>query len=107
MTNGTEAVHGSKGGHPESDREPRPAEPSMDNAREGTESPSRPTSPLRFTGWVQKDAEEGSVATRSGADGLRSPTGIHPLILPAKSAALNPATNGYRERSNSPPPLQG
>jgi len=72
----------------------------MDNAREGTEPPSRPTSPLRFTGWVQKGTEEGSAAHRSGAGGLRFSVSIHPRILPAESAVLTSASDGYRERSN-------
>ena len=62
----------------------------MDNTREGIQSPSPPTSPLRFPGWVQKGTEEG----------LRSSVSIHPRILPANSAVLTSATNGYRERSN-------
>jgi hypothetical protein len=93
-------VHGTEGGNPESDREPRPAELSMGNVGEGIQSPSRPTSPLRFRGWVQKGTEEGSAAHRSGVGGFRSSTSVHPRILPAKSAVLNSATNGYRERSN-------
>jgi hypothetical protein len=99
------AVPGTKGGKPEPDRQPRPAQLGMGNAREGTQSSSAPTSPSRLPGWVQKDTEEGSVNRRPGAAGLRSPDGVHPSILPAKSAALNPTTNGCRERSNPPPPL--
>jgi hypothetical protein len=90
------AVHGTNGGNPEPDWESRLAEPGMGNAQ--------PTSQTRL-GWVQKDTEEGAVANRSGAGVLKSYAGIHPYILPAKSAALHPATNGFRERSNSPPPL--
>ena len=98
-------MHGTEGGHPESDREPRRAQPGMGNAREGIQSPSQPTSPLRFTGWVQKGMEEGSAAPRSGADRLKSSAGVHPTILPANSAILNAATNDSQERSNPPAPL--
>jgi hypothetical protein len=104
LTTRSEAVHGTEGGNPEPDREPRRAEPGMGNAREGIQSSSEPTSQLRL-GWVQKDTEEGTASNRPGADVLVSYAGVHPCILPAKSAALNPATNGCRERSNPPPPL--
>ena len=76
----------------------------MGNIREGTQAPSEPTSQTRL-GWVQKDAEEGPTSNRPGADVLRSYAGIHPFILSAKSVALPAASNGYRERSNPPPPL--
>jgi hypothetical protein len=58
LTNRNQAVHGTKGGNSEPDREPRPAQLRMGNAREGTQSPSSPTSQTRL-GWVQKDAEQG------------------------------------------------
>jgi hypothetical protein len=99
------AVHGTEGGNSEPDREPRQAQLGKGNDREGTQSPSVPTSQTRLTGWVQKDTEEGPAAGRSGAAGFRSSGGVHPSILPAKSAALNPTTNGGRERGNPSPAL--
>ncbi len=98
-------MHGSKGGNSEPDREPRLARLRTGNFGEGMfESSSLPTSQTRL-GWVQKDTEEGLATSQSGADVLKSYAGIHPFILPAKSAALPAATNGCRERSNPPAPL--
>ena len=75
-------MHGTKGGNPEPDREPRLAQLRMGNAREGIEAPSEPTSPTRL-GWVHKDTEEGPASNRPGAGVVKSYPGIHPLILPA------------------------
>src|SRR5215471_5437685 len=52
-----------------------------------------------------KERGGGIDTSRSGAGVLKSHAGIHPFILSAKSAALNVATNGCRERSNLPRPL--
>lgn len=104
LTSRFQAVHGTKGGNSEPDRESRPAQLRMGNASEGMQSPSEPTSQTRL-GWVQKDTEEGPAHHRPGAGVLKSYAGIHPFILPAKSATLPAASNGYRERSNPLPPL--
>jgi len=53
----------------------------------------------------KRTRRRGRSNNRSGADVLVSYAGVHPCILPAKSAALNLATNGYRERSNPLPSL--
>ena len=59
LTSRLEAVHGTKGGNSEPDREPRPAQLRRGNDSEGTvELPSSPTSQTRL-GWVQQDAEPG------------------------------------------------
>ena len=67
---------------------------------EGTcQSPSRPTSQLRSTGWVQKGTEE--IGHQAG-QGLRTQVFRQhsPHILPAKSVVLTAAANGCQERSN-------
>ena len=89
------AVHGTEGGNPEPDREPRRAQLGTDNAREGTliAVTTEPANSGSRAG-SKRARRRGRLPTDPGPADSGLPPAFTPDILPAKSAALTAATNG-------------